>query len=179
MGFYIESVDRPYTSAVVSEDIHVGTLAVKDAGNARRAEAADSNVMLAAAPRRGDYIAEDSQVAGGVTDAETTTFKYLASEDDRAPLQPLADRDVVKVRTAADNATDPAPSISAGDVVGIAAVGGEEFEGRIVEEGYTDNGGTTYGRESTGDFYALGTAMRDESSEYDHPVRVRVLRADI
>jgi hypothetical protein len=167
MGFYVEEADRSFTSYLANEDIHVGTLVV-DNGSARyrRAEATDAfaDVALATSPRSGAYVAAEMD--------ETTDWTYASGE--RVPALYLADADRIKVRTAADNSTDPAASISDGNVVGIAAVGGVEFEGRLVEEGYTDDAGTTYGRESSGDFLAIGTAHKDSASSFDVPVRVRV-----
>lgn len=171
MGFYVESADRPHESKLAGEDIDVGVLVTDNGSDKfRRAEATDDRINYVADKiRRADYIAFDE-------DDTLSRFEYVASDNDRVPGQPLADGDVIKTLTPRDNSTDPAADISANDVVGIAAVGGREFEGRIVEEGYTDNGGTTYGRNSTGDFLTLGTVYRDDASDFDEAVRVRVNR---
>lgn len=179
MGFYVESADRPHQSRIASEDIHVGTLVNENGSDQYRLTegANDSTVeALATAPRRGDYIAKEAD--------ETTDFKYLSSENDRVPVLPLADRDVVKVRTAKDTGgNESAPSIEDGDVVGLIDTGAgtltstSEYEGRIVEEGYDDgeSSATTYNR-SNDNFLPLGVVYRDDSSSFDEPVRVEVRR---
>jgi len=86
----------------------------------------------------------------------------------------------VKIRTAEDNGTDPAPAIGHKTTVGIvdaSALQGSaaEYEGRIVEEGY-DDGTTTFNR-SNNNFKAVGVAYRpakqagDTVTDYDSPVR--------
>lgn len=174
MGFYTESVDRPYTSGLVSEDVDVGTLAADDgSGGIRRAEATDNRIdYLAAKHRRGDFIAYDE-------DDDLTSFTYESADNDRAPLQPLVDGDVIKAHTAQDNGTDPAADISNKDIVGIAGVGGTEFEGRLVESGYTDDAGTVYSEAGAGDFLKLGKAYRDSASSFDAVVRVQVNRENL
>jgi hypothetical protein len=174
MGFYTESVDRPYTSGLVSEDVDVGTLAADDgSGGIRRAEATDNRIdYLAAKHRRGAYNWRSA-------DDDLTSFTYESADNDRAPLQPLVDGDVIKAHTAQDNGTDPAANITNKDIVGIAGVGGTEFEGRLVESGYTDNAGTVYSESGAGDFLKLGKAYRDSASSFDAVVRVQVNRENL
>lgn len=175
MGFYIESADRPLKSRIAASDVEVGTLVIENGSDNVRKVTADTDSRfdgVADNPRSGDHIAYDDE---DVTDIGV----YLASEDDRVNYGGNADGDRIKVRTAQDNGTDPAPSISDGDVVGFVddtAVSGTgaEFEGRLVEEGYTDNGATTFDR-SSGNFVAVGVAYKDEASSFDAPVRVEVL----
>lgn len=175
MGFYTESVDRPYTSAVVAEDIDVGELgALNASGNAEAFDFASHTeeqlLGVATQPLSGQQVRLDDDDTGG--------FTYLTAEDDRASFAGEEDRAVIKVKTAEDNGTDPAPSISHGDVVGVIDTSSTissaaEFQGRLVQEGYTDDGATTYDR-GAGNFYALGTAYRDDSTAFDDPVRVQV-----
>ena len=171
MAFYIESSDRPYKSALPAEDIPVGTLVANDGtGLVQKAEFADGRFDgVADEPLTGEQSNEYENCDDPNWDV------YEVAEDERVVYGGDADRDRIKVKTAADNGTDPAPSIAHDDVVGVAA-NGDEFQGRLVEEGYTDDGGTTYGREETGDFMAVGVAYRDEASTYDAPVRVEVRR---
>lgn len=169
MGFYVESADRPFKSGIAQEDIHVGTIVART-GPGQVSLTDDSNTDadgLATAPRRGDYIAKEAD--------ETTTFEYLASENDRVPYMDLDEAGAVgKARTISDNGADPAPSISDETVVGIAHKDDDAFRGRLVEEGYEDNAGTVYGSGSAGGFTAVGTVYRDEASDYDRPVRFTV-----
>lgn len=182
MGFYTESVDRPYISRLAAEDIDVGTLVTEDGSDAfQRANGADNRIeYLAAKVRRADYIAfdEDDTLSG---------FTYQASENDRVPAQPLVDGDLIKVRTAEDTGgNESAPSISDGDVVGLIDTSAgtltstAEYEGRIVQEGYTDGESTptTYNR-SNSNFLALGKVIKDESSSFDDAVRVQVNRENL
>jgi hypothetical protein len=168
MGFYVESADRPYKSGIAQEDIHVGTVVARTgAGQVSLTDDVDTVADgLATAPRRGDYIAKEAD--------ETTTFEYLASEDDRVPYVDFDEAGaVVKIRTITDNSTDPAPSISDDTRVGVAHKADDAFRGRIVEEGYTDNGATTY-NETSGNFTPIGKVHRDSASGYDEAVRVEV-----
>lgn len=166
MGFYVESADRPYQSGIAQEDIHVGTIVAKTgAGQVSLTDDANTSADgLATAPRRGDYIAKEAD--------ETTTFEYLASENDRVPYADLDEAGaVLKARTISDNGTDPAPNIDDDTVVGVAHKADDAFRGRLVEEGYTDNGGTQYGDGGAGGFTAVGTVYRDESTSHDEAVR--------
>ena len=169
MAFYIESADRPPKSRLPAEDVPVGTLVVENGSDKVKVAAfADSRFDgVADQPLTGEQIVEYEDVDDPNFDV------YEAAEDERVTYGGDEDRARIKVRTAEDNGTDPAPSISDGDIVGIAA-NGAEYAGRLVEEGYTDDGGTTYGTESTGDFLPVGVAYRDEGTTYDTPVRVEV-----
>lgn len=179
MGFYVESADRPYVGRLAAEDIHVGTLVADNGSDLyERFDAAEHSRIgyLATAPRRGDYIAKEPD--------ETTTFEYLASENDRVPALPLVDGDVIKVRTAGDTGgNEAAPNITDGDVVGVIDTSAgtltstAEYEGRIVQEGYTDGEATpvTYSR-ANGNFVALGKALKDDVNAFDEPCRVQVQR---
>lgn len=170
MGFYAESYDRPNHSGIAQEDIHVGTIVAETAsGQVNNTDDTDTAADgVALAPRRGSYIAKEAD--------ETTTFEYLASEDDRVPYADLNEAGAVfKARTIKDDGTDPAPSISDGDVVGVPHTGDAEHRGRLVEEGYTDGAATpvTYNT-SNNNFTVVGVAHRDESSGFDEAVRFRV-----
>jgi hypothetical protein len=178
MGFFVEQADRSYQSRIAAEDIHVGTL-VAEGGNDTVVNVDDTDTELdglAGAPRSGDYVAKELHSIGD-TGSASTSFVYQSAEDDRVPFLPVANSDLVKVYTITDNSTDPEPSISDGDVVGVAQKNDDAFRGRLVEEGYTDNGATTYNR-SSDNFTAVGKAYKDESATYDETVRVSV-RLDI
>lgn len=183
MGFYVESADRPYESRLAAEDITVGTLVNENGSDAFQNTTQQEHGYIhavAARPMSGEFIGDDEDSVTGVPES------YKAAENDRVPALPLTDGDTVKARTAADNGTDPAPSIGDGDVVGVidtstgSLASGGEFEGRLVEEGYTDGGGTptTYNR-SNGNFMPLGTAYKDGGTAHDVPVRVRVRRDNL
>lgn len=165
MGFYVESADRPYQSGIAQEDIPVGTIVERTAaGQVNLTDDSDTAADgLATAPRRGDYIADEPD--------ETTDFEYKSADDDRVPYADLDEAGAVfKARTITDNSTDPAPDISDGDVVGVAQKDDDAFRGRLVEEGYTDDGATTYDSGSD-NFTAVGTVYRDSSDGFDEAVR--------
>lgn len=166
MGFYVESADRPYQSGIAQEDVPVGTIVARTgAGQVSLTDDVDIAADgLATAPRRGDYIAKEAD--------ETSDFEYKAAENDRVPYVDLDEAGaVLKARTITDNGTDPAPSISDGTVVGVAHKADASFRGRLVEEGYTDNGGTQYGDGGAGGFTEVGEVYRDDSAAYDEAVR--------
>lgn len=177
MGFYIESADRPHQSRPAAEDIHVGLLVAENGSDkVRLADDADSTRWdgVADAPRSAEYIAPEVD--------QSSDFTYSASDDERVPYGGRTPGDIIKVRTIQDNGTDPAPSISDGDIVGFvdsSAVSdtAAEFKGRIVETGYQDDAPTTFD-EGSNNFVKIGVAYRDSSSGFDEVVRVQV-RDDI
>lgn len=170
MAFYIESADRPRKSALPDEDIPVGLLVHKlTNGKVQRAQYSDGTFDgVADQPHTGEQIAERDDQDDPNWDV------YEAAEDERVVYGGDEDGARLKVHTAADNSTDPAPSISDADIVGIAD-NGSEFHGRLVEEGYTDDGATTYNR-SNDNFLPVGKAYRDSADGYDEVVRVEVRR---
>jgi hypothetical protein len=180
MGFYVESADRPYQSRLAAEDIHVGTLVHEDGSDAYELLDADTHSSfdgLATAPRRGDYIAKEED--------ETTAFKYLASENDRVPALPLADRDVIKARTIKEtnSGITSSPNISDGDTVVVVDTSDGDAPtsaGRIVEDGYSndendDNGSTTFSL-SNDNAIGVGKAYKDSATGFDEVVRVEIRR---
>lgn len=187
LEFYVEQADRSPQSAVANETIYAGEL-VHDDGDGL-------NVLT--------YAATDEDAGGHVGlaryDAEAMAAEWeedIVDEsyatDQRAQYQPFEDSAVVRIRTPEDNGTDPAPAIDHKTVVGVLDDGSTvdsaaEFQGRIVQEGYTDNAATTYDRGS-GNFKAVGVAYRPEAvpaptagsqaDSFDYPVRV-VLFSDL
>lgn len=170
--FYIESADRPAQSGLADEEITAGELVYDDGAGLVRADFADGDVSGVA-----EY-SEEYLSAFDEDDVADETYDI----GDRVAYGGNADGDVVKVRTAEDNGTDPAPSIGHRTVVGLlddssTVASASEFKGRLVEEGYTDNAATTYDR-ATGNFIAVGVAYRpakqngDTVDTYDTPVRV-------
>jgi len=187
LEFYVEQADRSPQSAVANETIYAGEL-VHDDGDGLNAltyaatdEDAGGHVGLA----RYDAEAMAAEWEEDIVDESYAT-------DQRAQYQPFEDSAVVRIRTPEDNGTDPAPAIDHKTVVGVLDDGSTvdsaaEFQGRVVEEGYTDNAATTYDRGS-GNFKAVGVAYRPENvptpiagsqaDSFDYPVRV-VLFSDL
>lgn len=171
MGFYAESTDRPHFSRVASEDVEPGEMVVEDGSDGYRlANGADDADWDGVADkiRVGDHIAGDADTTDG-------GLVYQSSENDRVPAVRPAENDLIKVRTIKDNGTDPAPSINDGDTVIVPdaslAASAAEFEGRIVEDGYSDNSGDTH---DTTNGLLVGYAERDSASGFDEVVRVSV-----
>ena len=185
---YVEQADRSPHSAVANESIYAGEL-VQDDG-----DGADVLTYAASDEDAGGHIGlarYDAEAMAAKDDEEVVEEVYAT--DQRVQYQPFEDSAVVRIRTPEDNSTDPAPSIGHKDVVGILdAAGGDiasaaEFQGRVVKEGYTSDGATTYDRGSN-NFKAVGVAYRpdqmhtpvagDQSDSFDYPVRV-VLFSDL
>lgn len=190
--FYVEQADRSPHSGIANEDIYAGEL-VHDDGDgvdvltyAATDEDAAGHVGLAR---------YDAQAFAREYEDEVRENKYVAGDPqrERVQYQPLEDSAVVRIRTPEDNGTDPAPDIGHQDVVGVidaaggTAVSAGEFQGRVVQEGYTDDAATAYDR-AGGNFKAVGVAYRPEqnpapvagqqSESFDYPVRV-VLFSDL
>lgn len=190
LEFYVEQADRSPQSGLANESIYAGELTHDDG--------AGVNVLT--------YAASDEDAGGHIGlaryDAEAMAAEDMDEvvdevydTDQRVQYQPFEDSAIVRIRTPEDNGTDQAPAIGHRDVVGIVdAAGGtiasaSEFQGRIVQEGYTDNAGTptTYNR-SNNNFKAAGVAYRpdsmhtsvagDQSDSFDYPVRV-ILFSDL
>jgi hypothetical protein len=189
LEFYVEQADRSPQSGVANETIKAGEL-VHDDGDG-------VNVLTYAATDEdaGGHLGlarYDAEAMAPRTDEDVGDENYDSGQ--RVQYQPQEDSAVVRVRTPEDNGTDPAAAIDHKTVVGVIdAAGGTvasaaEFQGRVVEEGYTDGAGTptTYDR-SSGNFKALGVAYRpdkmhaatgDSNNTFDYPVRV-VLFGDL
>lgn len=174
LEFYVEQADRSPQSGLANEIIEPGELVHDDGTGVNVLTFADSiaNVGLAR---------YDAQAFAREYDDQVVEDQYESGQ--RVQYQPFEDSAVVKVRTPKDNGTDPAPTISHRTVVGYvdaSALQGTagEFQGRIVEEGYSD-GTTTFDRTS-GNFKAVGVAYRPAGplnkggavSEFDDPTRV-------
>lgn len=176
MGFWIESADRPYKSAVAGEDILVGLL-VEEQGNGTVTIVDDTSTSIdgtVAAPRAEAYIAEEMDDASDFEYKASVTDGYSLGGAHLVPFGGYEDGARVKARTILDPADGDADAvaISDGTVVGVAQVADTDYHGRVVQEGYSD-GVTTYDR-ATGNFLALGKVLRDESTSFDDVVRVEV-----
>jgi hypothetical protein len=95
--------------------------------------------------------------------------------DDRAPILPLVNNDVVRSYLIEDE-SQPEPSIEENAEVGYVDFGNGP---RLVEEGYEDSGGTTYGNAGPGDYVPLGYVDRlpsrtDHVGDYGELIPVRV-----
>lgn len=177
--FYIESKDRPAQSGIANEAIKAGTL-VRDTG---------AGVDLATfADGDFDGVAEYSEEFLSAEDEDAIADETY-EVGDRVIYGGAEDAAVIKVRTITEttDGVTASPSISHGDVVGLvdqSAGDAPTSDGRIVEEGYTNDENndattTTFDRAS-GNFIAVGRAYRpgkqngDSVTDYDTPVRVVV-----
>lgn len=180
---YIDSADRALLGDNVSEDgmLPGELIYFSEGGGMRRATGSDTRVDGVIEDLADDHIAEHTEdFRSGGLDA----FTYDTSDGDRAQAGGGEDHARLRLRTPADNGTDPAPAIQGWSVVGIPDRSG--MEGRIVEEGYTDGQGTpvTYNR-SNSNFNPVGlAAMSDPKThgsgmtDYDGLVHV-IRRADL
>lgn len=180
LEFYVEQADRSPLSGVANESIYAGEL-VHDDGDG-------VDVLTYAATDEDDGHLGLARFDGEKMAAETEedVVEEVYDSGQRVQHQPVSEGDArVRVRTPENNGTDPAPAVGHQTVVGVIdAAGGtassaSEFQGRVVEEGYTDDSATTYNR-SSNNFKALGVAYRpglranEDVTSFDHPVRVRL-----
>jgi len=179
LEFYVEQADRSPLSGVVDEVITAGELISDTGSGVSKLTFADSGEGAGLARYDATAFARNHD-----DDVRLPQYEPNDPQRERAQYQPLEDSAIVKIRTAEDNGTDPAPAIGHKTTVGIIDASGgtvasaAEYEGRIVEEGYTDNAGTptTYSR-SDNNFKAIGVAYRpakqagDTVTDYDSPVR--------
>lgn len=154
---YVYSSDRPVLSAPSNESgILPGEFVITvSGGGCRRATGTDSRIAGLVEDFDDEHIAENP-------------YDYRSSQDDftydtgmRVKFGGDEQGALLRARTPADNGSDPAANIVEWNVVGIPDIAG--FEGRIVEEGYTDGGSTVYER-GAGNFLPIGVA-RGNSSE--------------
>jgi len=175
LEFYVEQADRSPLSGVVDEVITAGELISDTGSGVSKLTFADSGEGAGLARYDATAFARDYD-----DDVRLPQYEPNDPQRERAQYQPLEDSAIVKIRTAEDNGTDPAPAIGHKTTVGIvdaSALQGsaDEYEGRIVEEGY-DDGTTTFNR-SNNNFKAVGVAYRpakqagDTVTDYDSPVR--------
>jgi len=185
LEFYVEQADRSPQSGIANEDVYAGEL-IHDDGDG-------VNVLTYAATDEdaGGHVGlarYDGQAFAREYEDEVREDKYVAGDEqrNRVQYQPFESDAIVRIRSAEDNGTDPAPTIGHRTVVGVIdAAGGtassaSEFQGRIVEEGYTDDAATTYDR-SSGNFKAVGVAYRPGRNaaavadpSFDEPVRIQL-----
>jgi hypothetical protein len=172
--FYIESKDRPAQSGIANAAVVAGELVFDDGSGVDPMEFADGD-FSGVAEYSEEFLSADDIDA--IADEEYQT-------GDRVIYGGAEDAAVIKVRTPEDNSTDPAPSIGHGDIVGVVdetstVASAAEFEGRVVQEGYTDDAATTYNRGNS-NFLAIGRAYRpakqngDSVTDFDTPVRLVV-----
>lgn len=159
---FILSSDRPNTSAYASEEIQPGEAVAIDAnGDAKLCTGDDDFTGLAAGMYSGEYVADTDEDWRNSYD----NFAYDSTDDHPMPIGGDEDGAGLRMRTAKDNGTDPAPSIDGWTVVGVPAAGdlttpNDTHFGRLVEEGYTSGAGTspvTYSRANS-NFLAIGYA---------------------
>jgi hypothetical protein len=181
MELYLESADRPNESGIANEDVTPGELVYNSGGTVTRAAYSDGDH---------DGVALYEPEFNAAFDEDDAPIQdYSGSDDDRVTHNGAEDRARVFVRTIEEtkSGVTSAPSISHGDVVGIvdsSDADAGDFDGRIVEEGYSndendDSASTTFNR-SNNNFLAVGEAYRpgyqnnDTVTDFDRPVRVLV-----
>jgi len=174
---------RSLDSEVVNETIKEGEPVVRTAGGGLRLldPASDEDVKhLVVHQRAGDHNERHQYDYTNYDDLYT--YEPAAQDaddeyDDRAPILPLAEHDVVRSYSIEDT-TMTEPVFEANTTVGfIAAPNGP----RLVEEGYTDDfsGSSTTYNEANGNFVTLGSVdkrpvHRSKDDAYDELVSVRV-----
>lgn len=181
---YVEQADRSPQSGVANEVIIPGELVHDDGSGVDVFTYSDSNDHLGLARYDAQAFARDYP-----DDVQAREYDPGVPQRDRVQYHPFEGGAIVRVRTAANNSTDPAASVGHRTVVGVlddqsTVSSASEFQGRIVEEGYTDDAATTYDRSSS-NFKAIGVAIRPTRplnnggtrSEFDAPIRVELFDA--
>lgn len=132
---------------------------------------------LAVHQRTGDHTSRYE--TDYVSYADLYTYKPAGNKsdedfDDRVPLRPLSEHDVIRTYSVEDtNATEP--TFTENEKVGFVDLGNGP---RLAPDGYT-TGGTTYGEGNTGDFVNLGyvdklSDHKDKRTGYNELIPVRV-----
>lgn len=148
---YAFNCDRSTLSALSNEDgILPGELVFTvSGGGVRRATGTDGRV---------DGVVEDfvdAHSAQHPYDHRSDIDQFTYDTGDMVKFAGDEQNARLRVRTPAD-AGDPAPNITEWSVVGIPDIVG--MEGRVVEEGYSPDGGTTIYERGAGNFTAVGVA---------------------
>ena len=187
MATDIFSVDthRSLDSELVTEDIKEGEPVVRLEGGGLRLldPANDDDVhFLVVHQRDGDHNPRYDNRYQSYEDL--FTYQPAANKDggessdtfdDRAPILPLVNNDVVRSYLIEDE-SQPEPSIEENVEVGYVDLGNGP---RLVEAGYTDGGGTQYGDGGAGDYVPIGVVDRlphhtNHLGDYGELIPVRV-----
>jgi len=176
---------RSLDSELVTEDIKEGEPVVRLEGGGLRLldPAADDDVhFLVVHQRDGDHNPRYDNRYQSYEDLYT--YQPEANKDggeaadtfdDRAPIVPLVNNDVVRSYLIEDD-SQPEPSIEENVEVGYVDLGNGP---RLVESGYTDDGGTQYGDGGPGEYVPIGVVDRlphqtDHVGDYGELIPVRV-----
>lgn len=180
---HIDSADRSMLGDLVTEDgILPGELIfAQEGGGFRRAAGTDQRVDGVVEDFADDHIAEHDEDFRASMDA----FSYDASEGDSCAIGGGEDAARLRLLLPEDDGTSSAPSIQQWSVVVIPDIAG--FEGRIVEEGYSPDGGTTVYDRASGNVNPVGIAAGSDPkthlpsggySEWDGMIHV-IFRTDL
>lgn len=176
---YIDQADRSPQSGVAAEAVKAGELVFDNAGSVRRVEFADGELDGLALYDPEFMAAEDEDAVADEAVEVGDLLRYSPQED--------AARLYVRTLEESTAGVTAAPSIGHEDVVGFvdgSDANAPSAEGRIVEEGYTndeddDTTTTTFSR-ANNNFLAIGEAYRpakqsgDSVTDFDVPIRVEL-----
>lgn len=153
---YVYDCDRSVVSAPSNEDgILPGEfVTVVSGGGCRRATGTDDRISGVVA----DF--DDEHIADHEHDYRDSIEDYTYDTGMRVKFGGDEQSAKMRVRTPQDNGTDPVVNIQEWDVVGIPDISG--YEGRIVENQYTDDAGTVY-EIGAGNFLPVGVAYGNSS----------------
>lgn len=152
---HIDSADRSLLSDAVTENgIRPGELIYfQEGGGCRRATGADDRIDAIVEDFADDHIAEHQEDYR----QSMEDFTYDVDDGDTLAAGGGEDSARLRARTPSDNGSADPPAIQQWSIVGIADAGGD-YAGRLVEEGYSPDGGTTVYERASGNFNPLGMA---------------------
>lgn len=166
---YVDENRASYDWEEAASDIEEGELVSRDVGGGTHPVDPVNDAKVAGiVPHlsRGDHIAEHEY------DFSSDVGLYVASQGDDVPIAPTEEMAVYYPKTVKEaNTTDPAPSVQRNADMVVVDLGNGPV---VVEEGYTDNGGTVYGSSGTGDYIEFGEADKGPVSTKGERVAVRV-----
>jgi hypothetical protein len=151
---YVDEVSASLNTGTVTsgETLHEGEFVVQNSdGTFARFDPANDSLPV------GIIVHNDGSLSDALVehDEDYVAYSDLRTYDagETFYYQPLTSVNQIMPETLSDNGTDPAPSISEGNVVGIVTI---NTQTEIVEAGYTDDSTTQYGDGGSGDFVAIG-----------------------
>lgn len=176
---YIDQSDRSARSGVAAEAVVAGELVFDNAGSVRRVEFADGDYDGLALYDPEFMAAEDEDAIANDAVEVGDLVRYAPKES--------AARLYIRTLEESTAGVTTAPSVGHEDVVGFvdtSDTNAPDAEGRLVEEGYTndeddDATSTTFSR-ANNNFIAVGEAYRpakqsgDSVTDFDVPIRVEL-----
>lgn len=178
-NLHIREADKSYVSEEPSESLAPGDIVTRESGGGAHLTDPGSDDEwhgIVVHHEGGDHIADHERDFRDSLDDFTYDPPSQDSYENVLNLAPIAPQEqgaVIRPYAQQDDSY-PAPSIERMDTVGIITLNGNQ---QVVEDGYSDGSGTTYGTSNTGDFLELGDAEVEAGRTFDSrdkrvPIRI-------